>query len=126
MDSDVTTPIFDTSAARDTSRRTSSRSKKDKAPRLDPMADVPYQPTEPDKVTRRPKGSREIEDGLTQAFVFAGMGMSMVNLYDGMVIGENAQYLAQRWTKVADKNPTVRKWLILFLEGGDWATALVG
>jgi hypothetical protein len=125
MDETVKIPAFNVEASR-AAGSTRKRTQKDRAPKVDPLSDVPYKPTEPDTLTRRSKDSRVIEEGLTQCFVFTGMGLSMVNLYDGMVIGENATYLAQRWVKVADKNPAVRKWLLLFLEGGDWATALIG
>jgi hypothetical protein len=102
------------------------RTKKDTPPSVDTSASIPYQPADPIVQGRRGKDIVTIERGLTQTFVFIGMGLSMVNLYDGMVIGENAGFLAERWTKLAEKNPTVKKWLLLFLEGGDWAAAIVG
>jgi hypothetical protein len=53
-----------------------------------------------------------------------GIGVSMFNLYDAMVIHENSELLAKHWTKVAEQNPTVRKYLLNALQGGVWAGAI--
>lgn len=66
-----------------------------------------------------------IRQGLTQAFGMAGMGVSMWNTYDGLTIGMNADTLADQWTKVAENNPAVKKWLLKVLKGGDLAGAIM-
>lgn len=68
---------------------------------------------------------RTIEQGLTQAFGMAGLGVSMWNQYDGLVIGLNAEALAKQWSKVAENNPAVKKWLLRVLQGGDMAGAIM-
>jgi len=70
------------------------------------------------------KDLRVIEDGLKQAFTFAGMGVSMFNLYDAMVIHENAELLARHWTRVAEQNVAFRNYLLAALQGGTWAGAI--
>ena len=104
------------------------RKRKDAAPKSVPLEDPvdrPYTPSAAGTTARRAKDIKTIEDGLTQAFAMAGLGLSMWNLYDGMVIGENAEKLAQAWTKVAERNPTVKKYLLRMLSGGDWAGAIM-
>jgi hypothetical protein len=73
---------------------------------------------------RQSKDLKTIQDGLQQAFTFLGIGVSMFNLYDAMVIHENSELLAKHWTKVAEQNPTVRKYLLNALQGGVWAGAI--
>ena len=48
----------------------------------------------------------------------------MFNLYDAMVVHENSELLAKHWTKVAEQNATVRKYLLATLQGGVWAGAI--
>lgn len=97
------------------------RRRKDTAPKLDPSLQSEYPKIPQARQTRELK---TIQDGLTQAFGFMGMGLSMVNLYDAMVIHENAELLAKHWTKVAEQNPTVKKYLLNALQGGVWAGAI--
>jgi|SRR5215831_15437667 len=95
--------------------------KLDTPPRVDEAIEshLPKTPT-----ARLTKDLRTIQDGLQQAFTFLGIGVSMVNLYDAMVIHENSELLAKHWTKVAEQNPTVRKYLLNLLQGGVWAGAI--
>lgn len=93
----------------------------DVAPKLDEAIES-HLPKTP--VARLSKDLRTIQDGLTQAFTFMGIGVSMFNLYDAMVIHENSELLAKHWTKVAEQNPTVRKYLLNALQGGVWAGAI--
>ena len=94
--------------------------KKDKPPKLTPEERTTTSP----RKGRRPADLAQIEDGLTQAFTFVGMGLSMVNLYDALVIQENAEKLAQVWTKVAEQNPKVKAYLLNAMKGGTWAGAI--
>jgi len=102
-----------------------AKPKEDKPPKTDPDF-VPR----PDGLTAKRKPGRRsadiatIEDGLTQAFGMLGMGLSMVNMYDAMVIHENAELLARHWTKVAEQNPKVKKYLLTALSGGSWLGAI--
>jgi len=93
----------------------------DTPPRLDEAIDS-HLPKTP--VARMSKDLRTIQDGLQQAFTFLGIGVSMINIYDAMVIHENAELLAKHWTKVAENNATVRKYLLNALQGGVWAGAI--
>lgn len=92
--------------------------KTDKPPKLDKE----FIATKPKG--RRPADIATIQDGLEQAFTFLGMGLSMVNMYDAMVIHENAELMARQWTKVAEQNPKVKKWLLNMMQGGTWAGAI--
>lgn len=87
-----------------------------------PKMDKEYIATKPRG--RRPADIATIQDGLEQAFTFLGMGLSMVNMYDAIVIHENAELLAKQWTKVAEQNPKVKKWLLQVMQGGTWAGAI--
>ena len=95
--------------------------KADSVPKLDETIDS-HLPKTP--AARLSKELRTIQDGLQQAFTFLGIGVSMVNLYDAMVIHENSELLAKHWTKVAEQNPTVKKYLLSALQGGVWAGAI--
>lgn len=101
--------------------RKAKRVKKDTPPKLDEaiQSHLPKTPT-----ARLSKDLRTIQDGLQQAFTFLGIGVSMVNLYDAMVIHENAELLAKHWTNVAEQNATVRRYLLSALQGGVWAGAV--
>lgn len=95
--------------------------KLDTPPKLDEAIDSHLPKTPAARVS---KDLRTIQDGLQQAFTFLGIGVSLVNLYDAMVIHENSELLAKHWTKVAEQNPTVRKYLLNMLQGGVWAGAI--
>jgi hypothetical protein len=94
----------------------------DVAPKLDEAIES-HLPKTP--VARMTKDLRTIQDGLQQAFTLAGVGVSMFNLYDAMVIHQNAELLAKHWTKVAEQNAAVRKYLLAALQGGTWAGAVM-
>lgn len=83
------------------------------------------QATEVKKTGRVASDIKTIEAGLTQVFGMAGLGLSMWNTYDGLTVGMNAEILAKQWTKVAENNPTVKKWLLTMLKGGDLAAAIM-
>lgn len=107
-----------------------ARKAKDKSPRevpLEPPSELPYKPQAVAGSTskRQTKDSKVIEDGLTRAIAMMGIALSMLNLFDGMVIGENADLLAKSWTKVAENNASVRNALLWFLSGGDIVSALM-
>ena len=100
--------------------------KEDKPPKADP--DYVAKPSGtiagPKPKGRRAADIAAIEDGLVMSFTMLGMGLSMVNLYDAMVIQSNAELLASHWVKVAEQNPKVKKWLLAALQGGSWITAI--
>lgn len=93
----------------------------DTPPKLDEAIEA-HLPKTP--AARLSKDLRTIQEGLQQAFTFLGIGISMVNLYDAMVIHENAELLAKHWTRVAEQNPVVKKYLLSALQGGVWAGAI--
>lgn len=76
---------------------------------------------EPD---RRPASIRKIEDGLTNTFVLAGLGLSMIDAFDGQVIALNAKRLSRAWADLAQQSPQVRKALEALLGGSAWGAAL--
>jgi len=102
-------------------RGKAKKPKVDSPPKLDEAIDshLPKTPT-----ARLSKELKTIQDGLQQAFTFLGIGVSMINLYDAMVIHENSELLAKHWTKVAEQNPTVKRYLLSALQGGVWAGAI--
>lgn len=73
---------------------------------------------------RRPQGIRKIEESLTASFVTLGLGLSMVDLFDGQVIALNAERLARSWSDLAAQNATVRKYLERAMQGGAWGAAI--
>lgn len=100
-------------------------------PKIDSPAAKADKPPKLDKeyIASKPKGRRpadiaQIQDGLEQAFTFVGMGLSMVNMYDAMVIHDNAELMARHWTKVAEQNPKVKRWFLNMMQGGTWAGAI--
>lgn len=113
--------VFDDTLVAVPKPRKGRKPKADVAPKLDEAIEshLPKTPT-----ARLTKDLRTIQDGLQQAFTFLGIGVSMVNLYDASVIHENSELLAKHWTKVAEQNPTVRKYLLNLLQGGVWAGAI--
>lgn len=117
--------VLDESLIREKPKRTTkpktTYAKGDTPPRLDEAIES-HLPKTP--AARLSKDLRTIQEGLQQAFTFLGIGVSMVNLYDAMVIHENAELLAKHWTRVAEQNPTVKKYLLSALQGGVWAGAL--
>jgi hypothetical protein len=120
--------VFDVDAMSTPSPRKPRARKSDTPPKdvrfQEPESEV-YRPSSLDKPGRTPKEIKLIRDGLIQAFAFGGMALSMVNMYDGLVIGENAEKLADAWTKVAERNATFRKYLLKALSGGDLVGALM-
>jgi hypothetical protein len=74
-----------------------------------------------------PKGAQltKIRTGLVMLFTAAGMGVSMVDTYDGTVIATNAERLADAWTQVAEQNARVRKVLEAMLEGSAIGNAVM-
>jgi len=112
---------FDASLIEPTRRSKAKKPKSDTPPKLDEAIES-HLPKTP--AARQTKDLKTIQDGLQQAFTFLGIGVSMINLYDAMVIHENAELLAKHWTKVAENNPTVRKYLLSALQGGVWAGAI--
>lgn len=113
--------IIDPSLLRDRPARGKRKAKVDTPPKLDETIES-HLPKTP--AARLSKDLKTIQDGLQQAFTFLGIGVSMVNIYDAMVIHENAELLAKHWTKVAEQNPTVKRYLLSALQGGVWAGAI--
>ena len=74
---------------------------------------------------RRTPKLRKIQDGLTQLFTLAGLGVGMfVDDYDGQVVVLNAERNARAWTDLAAQSPTVCKALEALLMGSAWGTAI--
>jgi len=112
---------LDMSLVESAPRRKANKPKADVPPKLDDAIESHLPKTPAARLT---KELRTIQDGLQQAFTFLGIGVSMVNLYDAMVIHQNAELLAKHWTKVAEQNPTVKRYLLSALQGGVWAGAI--
>lgn len=53
----------------------------------------------------------QLQSSVEQFYLFIAMGISMVDPYDGMVIGNKAPDLAKAWVDLARTNPKVRKML---------------
>jgi len=102
-------------------RGKAKKPKTDTPPKLDEAIESNLPKTPAARLT---KDLKTIQEGLQQAFTFLGIGVSMINLYDAMVIHENAELLAKHWTKVAEQNPTVKRYLLSALQGGVWAGAI--
>lgn len=67
----------------------------------------------------------KIRQGLVMMFTAAGMGISVLDTYDGTVIARNAERLADAWSEVAAQNPRVRKVLEALLEGSVIGNAML-
>jgi hypothetical protein len=73
---------------------------------------------------KRPASIRKIEQALAQNFVVLGLGVSLVDPFDGQTIGLNADKLAKAWADLAAQNPQVRKVLEGLLLGSAWGAAI--
>jgi hypothetical protein len=103
----------------------------------EPLED--FGPTTPPKVDStptkkrgrgRPRGSTnaskllplsEIESGISQFLSLLGMGVSMVNAYDGSVVLHQADAVAKSLTNLAANDPKIHKQLSGALKAGSYA-----
>lgn len=78
--------------------------------------------TKSDKPRGRPP---ELQKQLEDMFMMVGLMTSgAINEFDGEVIRDNAESLAESWNKVAQQNATVKRILNQMMETGAWSGAL--
>jgi hypothetical protein len=68
---------------------------------------------------KRPSGvgMKVLEEQLADMYRFVGMGLSMVDQFDGMTIAASADNLAHSWVVAAETNPKLKKFLIKLTTG---------
>lgn len=62
-----------------------------------------------------------IKENMESLYVMIGMGVSVFDQHDGLVIGSNASKLADSWATLAANDPKARKALLRFMSGSSWA-----
>jgi hypothetical protein len=71
---------------------------------------------------RPPELQKQLED------LFLGIGLmtgGAINEFDGEVIRDNAEALAENWNKVAQSNAAVKRFLTSMMETGAWSGAIM-
>lgn len=69
-------------------------------------------------------GLRQVRAGLVSLFTMTGVGLSMLDPFDGQVVALNAERLADAWTQLAEQDARVRRALEAMLAGSAWGTAI--
>lgn len=98
---------------------------KPKAAKVSPPPAAPVK--EKDKPTGKPRGRPpELQKQLEEFFVGTGLVVSAtINPFDGEVIANNAEALAESWHKIAQQNAFIKRILSSFLETSSWSAAIM-
>lgn len=92
-----------------------------------PMKSKDSKPKESKPKSDRPRGRPpELQKQLEDLFLgIALMTGGAINEFDGEVIRDNAESLAENWNKVAQSNAAVKRFLTSMMETGSWSGAIM-